>query len=165
MKKFKSAYSKKSRVFTPVVGVSMTKQSEKEKCDINKIMLQYNKTGLVTHIAKNRPQYQDLLGLGSYHDIMNQLIAAQDAFDSLPAKVRARFKNDPGELFDFVAKEENYDEAVQLGLIDLDVAEKRAKKRSTTQQTRASAAASGSQPGDEGEKKSATAKGGSSTAA
>ena len=37
----------------------------------------------------------------------------------LPAKVRARFDNDPQMFLEFVASEDNRQEAVELGLIKL----------------------------------------------
>lgn len=45
MIKFKTAYSDYVRVSTPVIGESLTKQSEKDACDINLIVSRYMKAG------------------------------------------------------------------------------------------------------------------------
>jgi phage internal scaffolding protein len=44
-------------------------------------------------------------------------MAAQDSFLALPAKVRARFDNDPALFVDFASDEANRDELKALGLL------------------------------------------------
>jgi phage internal scaffolding protein len=96
---------------------SMAQQQFREECDINTIMERFGRTGEI--IAPIRmPQYGDFDGVNDYHSAMNAIVEAQSAFDSLPAKTRARFSNDPAEFLEFCFNEENRDEAIQLGLID-----------------------------------------------
>ena len=47
---------------------------------------------------------------------MNQIIAAQEAFNSLPSDIRKKFDNDPAEFLEFVSDEKNNDEMIQMGL-------------------------------------------------
>jgi phage internal scaffolding protein len=47
---------------------------------------------------------------------MNFIIQAQEDFALLPANVRKRFNNDPGEFFEFATNPDNYDDMVKLGL-------------------------------------------------
>lgn len=96
---------------------SMTIQSEKDFCDINKIVSRFKTTGLMTNLAKGLPQQGDFTQVTDYHSALNQVIAAQDAFMALPAAVRKRFANDPGQLLSFVEDPQNRAEAIQLGLI------------------------------------------------
>lgn len=97
-------------------GKSRTSQEHIEDADINVIMSRYVKTGTV-------PQYVDSVMLSedahtmSYHEMMNSIADASSAFMSLPATVRARFNNDPGEFVDFVSDEKNLPEARELGLL------------------------------------------------
>lgn len=98
---------------------SLTKQSEAAACDINNIMSQYERTGLIPHVAQYQGQYADLGDSLSYHDSMNAVIAAQNAFDSLPANIRARFGNDPAAFLDFVNDDSNREEMGRMGLLDL----------------------------------------------
>ena len=96
---------------------SMAQQQFREECDINTIMERFGRTGEL--IAPVRmPQYGDFDGVSDYHSAMNAIVEAQSAFDSLPAKVRARFGNDPAEFLDFVYNEENREEAIRLGLVE-----------------------------------------------
>ena len=96
---------------------SMAQQQFREECDINTIMERFGRTGeLIAPIRM--PQYGDFDGVNDYHSAMNAIVEAQSAFDQLPAKVRARFGNDPAEFLDFVYNEENRDEAIRLGLVE-----------------------------------------------
>lgn len=115
---FRSAYSPKPRVSLGDFEPTLTKQAFKDECDINNIMRKYQTTGLVSHFAKGEPKYGDFSNSVDYHEAMNQVLAAQDAFMALPSSIRARFSNDPGYLLDFVSDPNNRDEAVRLGLID-----------------------------------------------
>lgn len=109
-------YESSPRIQTTIVGASRAKQSFKDECNINNILAKYNKTGIVTHISDRVPHYQNLPGETSYHDMMNTVVEAQEAFQSLDAKVRQRFHNDPAEMLKFVSDPANADELIELGL-------------------------------------------------
>lgn len=91
-------------------------QSGKDEADINWIVSRYLKTGELP-AATNAAHYGDFTGISDYHTALNSVIAADEAFMALPATLRARFENDPGQLLDFLADSKNRDEAVKLGLI------------------------------------------------
>ena len=99
---------------------TMAQQQFREECDINTIMERFGRTGeLIAPIRM--PQYGDFDGVNDYHSAMNAIVEAQQTFDSLPAKLRARFSNDPAEFLDFCMNEENRDEAIRLGLVEADI--------------------------------------------
>lgn len=105
--------------------VSLTKQSFAEECDINTIVRRFGLTGeLPTNVRM--PSYGDFTGLGDFRDAMNAVVAAREAFDLMPADVRARFHNDPAEFVDFCSDEKNFEEAGKLGLVKPEVLEARA---------------------------------------
>lgn len=91
------------------------KQSMKEECDINTIMAKYVRTGTLTHINVGAPQFGFAPDM-SFKDAMNLMVEAEAEFMRLPAKVRARFSNDPALFVDFCSKRENLDELRKLGL-------------------------------------------------
>lgn len=114
--KFRTAYSKRVSVPFVNVGASRTKQSFRDECDINLIMKRYEATGVLQHLARGAPQFVDATSL-DYQASMELVIAAREQFDALPAKVRERFRNDPGEMLAFVEDEANRAEAIKLGLV------------------------------------------------
>ncbi len=95
------------------------KQSAKNECDINQILARYLRTGVVSpaNMAKRQAVFGDVSEIGDFHASQNKVIEATDAFMTLPAKIRARFENDPGQLLDFCADSNNRDEAIELGII------------------------------------------------
>lgn len=95
---------------------SKTHQSFREESDINYIVNTFSRTQLLPVIPIS-PQYGDFTGARDYHSACNLVLAAQEEFMSLPAEVRSRFNNDPGELVDFLSDSKNRDEAVKLGLV------------------------------------------------
>lgn len=98
-------------------GPSKTKQSMAPECDINNIMRRFEKTGILEHVSRHAGRYGDFTGApASYHEALNQVVDAQTMFLALPAKVRARFSNDPGEFLAFVSDPANVDELIRLGL-------------------------------------------------
>lgn len=95
---------------------SRTQQQFAEESDINEIVRRFGLTGEFPQSFKP-PVSGDFTGITDFHSAMNAVLEAQGQFDSLPAEVRDRFRNDPQELFDFVADEKNRDEALKIGLI------------------------------------------------
>lgn len=98
-------------------GNSLVEQHHKQICDINHIVRRFRKTGLIDHVSNLQARYDDFTGVGSYHECMNKLVQAEEAFLQLPAEVRKEFQNDPGIMLDEIQKPENYDRMVELGLL------------------------------------------------
>lgn len=96
---------------------SLTQQSFRDEVDINTIVERFHLTGEVPQLEK-LPSYDDFTGVFDYQTAMNAIVAARHTFDSLPAKLRARFNNDPAQFVDFCDDGENIDEAIKLGLVD-----------------------------------------------
>jgi len=95
---------------------SLTKQSFRDECNVNTIMAKYEKTGLIDHNAKYQGRYEDVSSAPELHEALAIVQAANEAFDSLTAKVRRRFDNDPGEFLKFVQNPANLEEVRSLGL-------------------------------------------------
>lgn len=96
---------------------SRTQQEFKDKQNINAIVKRHTETGVWTSVMKNDPLFDDVSNVMTYKEALNVQIEAQRNFNKLPAKTRERFKNDPARLLDFLNVKDNYDEAVELGLV------------------------------------------------
>lgn len=104
---------------------SHTLQSFKDDADINCIIARFENTGVLvdpTVPVSRVPQFGDYSDMPSYQEAQNVLVAANNAFSSLPSKVRERFGNDPAAYFEFVQSlkkgSDDYAEAIRLGIID-----------------------------------------------
>jgi phage internal scaffolding protein len=101
---------------------SLTKQSFKEQSDINVIVNKFMKTGVMPETV-NMPRYGDFTEATDYQTALNLVMQAEDAFMELPATLRARFENDPGQLLAFIEDDSNRAEAEALGLVQAQVIE------------------------------------------
>lgn len=96
---------------------SRTRQEFAKECDINSLMSQYERTGIVSHVNSREPMYLDL-GDGMY-DLRTALDIVRDAslaFNSLPAVVRREFDNDPVKFIAFAEDPANLERMREWGL-------------------------------------------------
>lgn len=104
--------------------VSRTSQEFRDECDINRIVKQAEKTGLVTHLNSKSVAYMDISHMPDFQTMHNIVIQAQNEFSSVPAEIRQKFNNDPMVFFEAVS--ENPKLLVELGLasaekVELDI--------------------------------------------
>lgn len=93
--------------------VSVVDQSLKASTDFNVLLKGYNTKNLP--VIPILSQIVDSVGL-EYSDMMIAVSDAKNSFNELPIAIRKRFGHDPQLLMEFIADENNYDEAVKLGL-------------------------------------------------
>lgn len=82
---------------------SMTQQQFKESADINNILRQFDRTGLITHVAKGTPLYLDVSEMPDYRSALDHVRQVEGHFMTLPSEVRARFNNDAALYLDAMA--------------------------------------------------------------
>lgn len=109
-------YSTKPRVQIHFTQPSLTKQSFKDECDINRIMARYQSTGLLPNVNEMPPQYLDVTEY-DFQAHQNFIAGANSLFHELPSAIRARFQNNPGEFLDFCSHEKNRPELAEMGLL------------------------------------------------
>ena len=95
---------------------SLAKQSFKEECNINTIMRKYEKSGLIDHLNTHQGEYGNFIGFENYHTSLNQILEANEAFSTIPAKIRYQFNNDPEAFLQFAQNPENLDQMIEMGL-------------------------------------------------
>jgi len=112
---FRTGYSPQVHVTFSTTGDSRTKQSFKAECDVNNILKNYNKTGVMPENF-NPGEFRDVTGI-DYQESMQMVASASSMFNELPSALRKRFKNDPAELLTFTSDDKNIEEAYKLGLL------------------------------------------------
>ena len=93
-----------------------TQQQFKDECDINRIMAQFIKTGLFTHVNNGQPQFGYATSK-SFHESLELVRQAQEDFDALPSIIRKRVGHSPQGLLEFLEDPSNEKEARELGLL------------------------------------------------
>lgn len=101
--------------FDPLEG--RTQQQFAEECDINTIVRRFGLDGELPSTVAT-PLSGDFTGVVDFQTAMNLVRQAEESFASLPARLRARFSHDPGELIAFLDDPRNRAEAEILGLVN-----------------------------------------------
>jgi len=96
--------------------VSRTKQSMRDECDINGIMLKYEKTGTIAHVEKRDAYFADVSAVPDFAQAIAVVEQAESMFMSLPAKVRKEFDNDAVKYVEFCADPNNLPRMRELGI-------------------------------------------------
>lgn len=96
---------------------SLVEQSHQDRVNINSIMNRARKTGMVP-VYNKQATYGDFTNVEDFQTSMNRVIQAQNDFMALPASIRKEFGNDPARLVDFMSDENNFDRAVEIGLLE-----------------------------------------------
>lgn len=117
MPTFRKPYGPPVKVQLASGQPSRAMQSFKDECDINNILRRYQKTGLISHVQRFQGKYSDLSSVPDYHQAMQIVLDANEAFDSLPSTVRKACNNDPVQFLQLVSDPEKRDQAVALGLM------------------------------------------------
>lgn len=86
---------------------SLTNQADAQDCDINIIVKKYGITGQIPQITGLEPLYGDFTEIGDYHEMVQRIRQANDAFMTIPAEIREQFDNDPGRFVSFASDEKN----------------------------------------------------------
>lgn len=134
MVKIKGPYDPVEQVCSDTVGHSMTQKQFKHECDINNILSKYTEYGYCEHVMNAEPRYLDCSSLTAktFQEHLDFALDFEEHFDSLPQEVRDRFNDDPEEMMEFLSEEENYNEAVALGLLPKDASREEAKRSEAT---------------------------------
>lgn len=113
--KFQTPYTenKKPKLDT---GESMTEQSHQDECDINLILADYYRTGLMKHAKQNEGRYDDVSSI-DYEKAMITVANVKSLFEGLPAELRKDFGNEPAKFLDFVQNPDNGEKLQKMGIL------------------------------------------------
>lgn len=119
--KFRTRYDGIRRsVAVTFVSPTLAQQHLLAETDINGIVAKYHKTGYLVDPLSQRsgsPLFGDFSAVSDYDTALRASIDCEDHFMALPSNIRARFRNSPQLLMEFLADENNFEEAVSLGLV------------------------------------------------
>lgn len=85
--------------------------------DINELVRRFGLTGQMPPPPSRLPQYGDFTQVTDFHEAMQRIRDAQEAFAELPAELREEFRNDPARFVAFTSNPENLEKAAELGLL------------------------------------------------
>lgn len=97
-------------------GEGLTEQSHKNQTDMNYILKDYAKTGLMKHVKENEGRYDDI-DVQDFQEAMFIVTNANNMFEQLPSLIRKRFQNNPIEFMEFVHNPANKAEMQKMGIL------------------------------------------------
>jgi len=99
--------------------VPRTKQEFIRECDVNNIIKSFSRPGMYKQMVEqaNLGRYEDLPDNVDFQESLAVVEQARTSFMTLPAKVRARFENEPEQFLAFLHDKANEKEARDLGLL------------------------------------------------
>lgn len=98
-------------------GDGRTKQSFRDRVNINTIIAKHRRTGMIEHLNAKAPFYGDVSEFVDYQTCMEKVKRANELFMLMSPEVRDKFENDPQQMISFLSDEKNMDEAVRLGMV------------------------------------------------
>lgn len=101
---------------TLTTGKGLTEQSHKKQTDINYILKEYTKTGLIRHAHSNQGKYDDVSAM-DYQAALNVVADVKSMFESLPAETRQEFNHDPKSFLEYVRDPQNMVDMAEKGIL------------------------------------------------
>lgn len=98
-------------------GEGLTEQSHKDSCDINVIMKNYDKTGMVPVMLDQVPKFGDFSQVVDYQSALNLVIDAEEKFMQLPAAIRNEYDHDPQKFLFAIEDPSQRARLIELGVI------------------------------------------------
>ncbi len=90
-----------------------TKQSQKDECDINKLLERSARQGGLSHLDKYQAKYEDYSNY-DFEEHTNKIAEMASCFEQLPGETKREFHQSPDEYFAFVTNPENVDQLHRL---------------------------------------------------
>lgn len=97
-------------------GEGLTEQAHKNETDMNYILRDYQRTGLLRHAKDNEGKYDDI-AVQDFQDAMIIVANANSMFEELPANMRKQFSNNPANFLSFVQNPDNKSQLESMGII------------------------------------------------
>lgn len=79
----------------------MTRQEFADECNINVLMAQYERTGVISHVNQRQPMFVDVSDVPDLARAIAIVEEGEKSFMTLPASVRREFDNDPVKFLEF----------------------------------------------------------------
>lgn len=97
-------------------GKGLTEQSHKNETDMNFILRDYQRTGLIKHAKNHEGKYDDIT-MQDFQSAMYIVAQGKTMFELLPANIRKEFNQDPGQFLSFVQNPDNAKRMESMGIL------------------------------------------------
>ncbi|AXL15222.1 internal scaffolding protein [Microviridae sp.] len=131
--KFLDMNKNRKRVSLDLSRPKLTDASFQNSCDINVIMQNYQKTGMLPSFPEKTPEFIDCTSIPDLETAFKVSNEAMQAFYELPSDIRKLIDNDPSKLQSLLSDPKYQELLIQAGVLDVRRANNSADK--TTKNT------------------------------
>lgn len=111
----KRSQTKRPKIQLTNFEPTRTEQSHKQQTDMNYILKDYSRTGIIKHAHTNQGQYDDVSSI-DFQQAQNIVADAKSMFEGLPALTRKEFNGDVSRFLEFVRNPENGAQMQEMGI-------------------------------------------------
>jgi len=117
--KISTRYEKRQSDGFRFSAASRVKQEFSDDSDINNLVSRFRKTGVFAtgQVSQAKAFYGDFTTAADYQSALNATLDVEARFASLSADNRAKFRNRPELLLEYLENPDNQQEAQELGII------------------------------------------------
>lgn len=94
---------------------SLTEQTHKDQVKIQNIVKKHGAQAMCQHVEAFGGTYQNLASMPEFHDAQNIISEASSMFETIPARIRLQFNNDPATFLGFIQDPKNVEDIKNLG--------------------------------------------------
>ena len=99
-----------------VAGEKFTEENHAAEADINFIVDQFTRTGVLSHNAQHEGAYGNFISGDVYELAQDAIANANSMYQSLPFHIRQQFPEGTPQFLDFIQDPQNREEIAELGL-------------------------------------------------
>lgn len=111
---FRRVGTTRLRVVNFSLKPSLTDQTSKDECDINRIIARHASAGVP--LPSNNNSYHDFSNMPSFHEYVHLKHVALENFANLPDNVRETFNNDPNQFLEEYYNSEYRQRNIDIGI-------------------------------------------------
>lgn len=97
-------------------GECITEQHHAKSHEIDFIIDQYTRTGVIQHNSQYEGRYGEMPSADAYEAMHNAVAEAQTFFEELPQEIRADFREGTPQFLEFISNPNNRDKIEAYGL-------------------------------------------------
>lgn len=110
-------------------GEIITEQSHGPHHEIENIVAQYTRTGVLLHNETYAGSYGDISNADSYEEALLKVREAEQFYDALPEGIRQEFPTGTAEFLEFINNPDNVEEIEAFGLDTSHLAQPKSKQK------------------------------------
>lgn len=118
MPEIRARYGERERVSLVIEGESRTKQSFRDEVNINSVLARYARTGVWASGNNRPPRFEDVSGVGSFHEAIEKARGIRELVADLPPRAQELYTAAPAVFLHAYSEAADRADLEALGLLE-----------------------------------------------